>query len=70
MTLGQSIRYLRHSNLPRTTQQHFATKVGISQTYMSQIESDKKVPTIDTLQMIAAELGVKVSEIFLTNERL
>ena len=68
MTLGQSIRHLRTIHLT-ITQQQFAYLIGISQSYMSQIESDKKIPTIETLQVIAGEIGVEVSEIFIELEK-
>ncbi|MCP4625381.1 MAG: helix-turn-helix domain-containing protein [bacterium] len=35
-----------------------ARKVGISASYLSQIENGKRNPTIDTLKLIAAALGV------------
>ena len=35
-----------------------AKKVGISASYLSQIENGKRNPTIDTLKLIAAALGV------------
>lgn len=37
-----------------------AKKVGISSAYLSQIENNKRNPTIDTLKNIAAELGIDI----------
>jgi len=37
-----------------------AKKVGISSAYLSQIENDKRNPTIDTLKAIAKELNIEV----------
>jgi len=37
-----------------------AQKVGISSAYLSQIETDKRNPTIDTLKSIARELEIEV----------
>jgi len=58
MNLGQPIRAIRKS-LPMN-QQKFAALVGISQTYMSQIESGKKEPTIKLLSVIAQKLSVPI----------
>jgi transcriptional regulator with XRE-family HTH domain len=35
-----------------------ANKVGISSAYLSQIENNKRNPTIDTLKTIAKELDI------------
>lgn len=37
-----------------------AAKVGISPAYLSQIETGKRNPTVDTLKAIANELGIDV----------
>ena len=37
-----------------------AKKVGISPAYLSQIENDKRNPTVDTLKAIAKELNIEV----------
>ena len=37
-----------------------AQKVGISGAYLSQIENNKRNPTVDTLKAIASELGIEV----------
>jgi DNA-binding XRE family transcriptional regulator len=37
-----------------------AKKVGISSAYLSQIENDKRNPTIDTLKAIAKELKIDI----------
>jgi DNA-binding XRE family transcriptional regulator len=37
-----------------------AKQVGISSAYLSQIETGKRNPTINTLKAIATELGIKV----------
>ena len=36
-----------------------AQKVGISASYLSQIENGKRNPTIDTLKLIASALGIE-----------
>ena len=37
-----------------------AKKVGISASYLSQIENKKRNPTIDTIKLIASALGIEV----------
>ena len=48
MNLGLSIRKLRKERVPQLTQAEYAATIGISQTYLSQIESNKKKPSTVT----------------------
>lgn len=41
-----------------------ASKVGISHNYLSQIENDKRIPAVETLQAIADAIGVDTAEFF------
>lgn len=51
MNLGQGIRRARKkSNL---NQNRFSKVIGISQTFLSQIENNKKTPSVDVLNRIA-----------------
>ena len=51
MNLGQGIRLIRKkSNL---TQMQFSAKIGITQTFLSGIESNKKTPSVDVLNKIS-----------------
>ncbi len=40
-----------------------AKKVGISPAYLSQIENNKRNPTVDTLKNIAQELGIDIDNL-------
>lgn len=44
----------------KMTMKDLARKVGISPAYLSQIENNKRNPTIDTLRAIARELGIDI----------
>lgn len=56
MNYGKSIRQFR-VNLNQT-QSEFSAGVGITQTYLSQIETGKKKPSTDVLERIADYSGV------------
>ena len=56
MNIGITIRELRkRKNL---SQEELSGLTNISQTYISQIESGKKTPTLDVLQTIGEKIGV------------
>lgn len=56
LTLGTTIRRLRtEANL---TQEQLATRAGISTSYLSHIESDRREPRIEILRRLSAELPV------------
>ncbi len=56
MNLGNSIRQLREE---RNIKQHeLATKAGITQTYLSQIENNQKRPSQSALDRISEALDV------------
>jgi len=46
------------------SQGELATEVGVSQTYMSQIERNKKEPAISLLNKIAEAIGIPVPVLF------
>lgn len=53
MNLGKSIRTFRKSLIPKVGQREYAESIGISQTYLSHIESGKKEPSTTLLKLIA-----------------
>lgn len=63
MKLGQSIKRLR-VNKARQIQGLFAQNIGITQTYLSQIENDKKEPSTEVLQKIANYLEIPLPVLF------
>jgi len=63
-TLGKTIRKLRKQL--KMTQEDLAFETGISDSYISKIEADKKLPTINQIKKISNVLGVEYFELILT----
>lgn len=59
MTTGERIKKLRKKR--RLTQSELAKEIGISRSYMSEIESDKRNMSIKTLTKIATGLDISLS---------
>lgn len=58
MKVGNAVRLIRkNKNLNQTD---FAEYVGISQTYLSQIETNQRNPNISILEKIGEKLGIPV----------
>ena len=64
MHIGISIRNIRKKRTPKLTQQEFCKLAGITQTYLSQIETGVKTPTIGVLESISKNLGVPLPILF------
>ena len=62
MNLGNVIRNIRKQK--GQTQDEFASLCGITQTYLSQIESNLKEPNLNTLKSISANLDVPLPILF------
>jgi transcriptional regulator with XRE-family HTH domain len=62
MDLGSIIKEVRKSR--KYTQCEFAKLCKISQTYLSQIENNKKDPNISTLKIIANHLNIPLPILF------
>lgn len=45
------------------SQQELADKSGVSQTYISELEANKKQPTVPIAQNLASALGVSIGEL-------
>ena len=56
MNIGNAIRHFRKRN--RLTQSQLAETAGISQTYLSQIESNLREPHISTLGSLSESLRI------------
>lgn len=61
MKLGSNISKFRKSL--QITSTELAKQVGVSQSFISEIENGKKYPRIDLLQKIAQALGTTTSEL-------
>jgi SOS-response transcriptional repressor LexA len=46
------------------TQKRFADKVGLSQSFISELSSNKKTPNLDTLEIICNALNISLSDFF------
>src|SRR4051812_7721023 len=55
MTLGEAIRSLRSA--AGLSQQQLAKDEGISPSYLSLVEADKREPTVSLLRLISKRLG-------------
>lgn len=63
MNIGKSIIKLRVNKLGQS-QRFFADQIGITQSYLSQIENGKKKPSTDLLQKIAELLKTPLPILF------
>jgi len=62
MNLGSTIKTIRKQK--ELTQIEFASLCDITQTYLSQIESNLKEPNLSTLKVIGEKLGVPLPILF------
>jgi transcriptional regulator with XRE-family HTH domain len=62
MTFGQVVRYLRQSQ--GLSQVSLAADLKISPSYLSQLENDKREPTIPLARLMAKRLGVPAQLLF------
>ena len=60
--IGNSIKLARKSK--KIQQYHVAKKAGISQSYLSLVEAGLKIPSMETLTLIADALGMTVPVMF------
>jgi transcriptional regulator with XRE-family HTH domain len=64
MNIGQAIRNIRKERTPHLNQSEFAKLIGITQTYLSQIETGAKTPNISVLDTISKEFEIPLPIIF------
>ncbi|UCD56525.1 MAG: helix-turn-helix domain-containing protein [Candidatus Hydrogenedentota bacterium] len=63
MQVGDKIRALRQSKTPKMTSTDLAEKADISQSYVIEIESGRKNPSLEVLSRLARALDVSLVEI-------
>ncbi|MBZ9633144.1 helix-turn-helix domain-containing protein [Clostridium sp. FP1] len=68
MDIGSKIKEYR--NKEGLTQVELANKANISRSYLGDVEKNRYNASVETLQKIAAALGIPVSELLTTEERL
>lgn len=66
--IGETFKIVRVFN--NMTQQELAAELGLSHSYLSQIESNKRTPTLDTIAAFAAHFGIPVSALMFFSEQL
>lgn len=64
MNIGISIRSIRKERVPHLNQSEFAKLIGITQTYLSQIETGAKTPNISVLEEISKRFEIPLPIIF------
>lgn len=62
MNIGQTIKYFRQQKQIR--QDDLANRCHVSATYLSQVENDRKIPSIKLLTKISNELGIPIPVLF------
>lgn len=65
--LGNELRAAREA--ANLTQEKLAFEAGLDRTYVSQLENDKKSPTLEVLFRICEAIGVKASDLIARVER-
>ena len=64
MNVGIAIRNIRKERTPQLNQYEFARLIGITQTYLSQIETGAKTPNISILETISKVFEIPLPIIF------
>jgi transcriptional regulator with XRE-family HTH domain len=62
MNIGKRLK--KYRNERRLSQKKLSLHTGISQSFISSIESNKQSPTITTLERICDVLGITIAEFF------
>ena len=66
MKIGENIKRIRTNK--RLTQEEFAKDVGISRSYLGDLENDRKSPTVETLEKISSKMETTVRYLLGGNE--
>ena len=64
MNIGAAIRKIRKERTPQLKQSEFAKLIGITQTYLSQIETGAKTPNIRVLETISKQFEIHLPIVF------
>jgi transcriptional regulator with XRE-family HTH domain len=65
---GEALRLVR--SFHEMNQSELSKALGISRSYLSEIESDRKVPSLDLLQRYAAHFNIPLSSLILFSENV
>ena len=66
MAVGENVKRIRTNKC--LTQEEFAKEVGISRSYLGDLENDRKSPTVETLEKISSKMGTTVRYLLGENE--
>ncbi len=66
--IGNALKIIRVFN--DQTQKELADKLGISHSYLSQIESGKRNPTLETIRSYSEHFGIPVSSLMFFSEQI
>jgi transcriptional regulator with XRE-family HTH domain len=66
--IGEAFKIVRVFN--NMTQQELAKELGISHSYLSQIESNKRTPTLETIKGFSSFFKIPVSSVMFFAEQL
>ena len=58
MLIGENIKQLRTDR--GLTQKDFAKETGISRSYLSDLENNRKSPTVETLEKVARKMNTSL----------
>ena len=64
MDIGTAIKRLRKERVPQLNQAEFASCIGITQAYLSQIERGHKKPSLEVIEKIAKDFEVPLPIMF------
>ncbi|MER2057829.1 MAG: helix-turn-helix transcriptional regulator [Niallia sp.] len=62
MSIGDNVKKIRREK--KLTQEELALQMGISRSYLSDIENNRKNPSSKTLEILAEKLGISMSYLF------
>ena len=68
--VGRRIRELRASRAGRMTQEALSERARISVSFLSMIERGERSPHLETLARIADALGVRLADLFRTEDEI
>ena len=66
MVVGENIKRIRTNK--RLTQEEFAKEVGISRSYLGDLENNRKSPTVETLEKISRKMETSIEFLIGGNE--
>ncbi len=65
---GEALRLIR--SFHDVNQSELAGQLGISRSYLSEIESDRKIPSLELLQRYSANFDIPLSSLILFSENV